>query len=142
MSKSRPAVHAAVIRSDTIETPGHEIEHRGGMRPCARIHARIYSGYQSMGYQTNYTRVPVQWFEILAVQPDSRPCRRLCWRYSGKNIDNATRDYERFLADIAERMPGATATFPTTPDPTPLHHDELEQLAALGYAVAGVHPTA
>ena len=109
-----PAAHATLVKSDSITLPpGITTEHRGRTLTLATVRVRLYAGYASDGYQTDYQRREVRWVEFESIQPDGRLARRSCSRYAGRNLAGAERDYAKALADFAQRWPGQPATFPT-----------------------------
>lgn len=112
-----PHARAAVIRVDSITPPeGTTIEHRGQALPASEIVVYMYQGMASMGYQTDYQRVPTYWVEAICYGPVGREkiVKRQCWRFSGKTgEDRADHAYRSVLRNLAMAYPNADATFPT-----------------------------
>lgn len=111
-----PAARASLVKSDSITLPPGiaATDPRGRPRIAATIRARLYAGYASDGYQTDYQRREVRWVETESFDPDGKTIRRCCHRFAGRSLANAERDYRQILVNLAKEYPGQPATFPTT----------------------------
>lgn len=60
---------------------------------------KLFSGYASKGYRSNYERVPHVWIEVL-VEGE----RRQAVGFSGRNIEFARQSFAKSKADITEAL--------------------------------------
>ncbi len=99
-TRVQPPVHASLVRQDS-GTIG-EGEHAG-----QTITYRLWRGYASDGYSSDYQRRPAAWIEL------EYGGKRRASRFGGRNADKAEAEYQKFLDAFAAQNPGAQATFPT-----------------------------
>lgn len=77
---------ASLLRSFQAEANGRTIT------------VRLFSGWQSHGYQTDGQAIEHRWLEFLVTQPGVCPRRHAC-RYTGRNLPKAEADYLSNLRD-------------------------------------------
>ena len=70
------------------------------------IESYLHHGYASAGYKTDYQTVETCWFSFVIRTVGQRKGMYRCWKYSGKNLPKARRDYDKHLADIDNAIAG------------------------------------
>ena len=55
----------------------------------------VYADDVSLGYQSGYAAIPARWYAV-----DAPGVVRRCWRYTGRRIDGAEREYARAVDEV------------------------------------------
>jgi len=64
---------------------------------------RLFDGYASDGFKTDYTRRPCRWVEVELPQPPKAP-RRVAWRFSGERFERAERAWSEVVEDLKRHL--------------------------------------
>lgn len=80
---------ASLLRSFTASANGRTVT------------VRLFSGWQSHGYQTDGQAIEHRWLEFHVQQDGTRPRRHAC-RYTGRNLPHAEADYLSNLRDARQ----------------------------------------
>ena len=100
--ESATLIHEAIRTIPTGPSAGRE------------LHARLYAGYASQGASSHFTRIPHRWYRLDWFDVPGNRAERRIWSYSGRNLDQAARDFYQCLADVeaASAAPAASVTVP------------------------------